>query len=107
MTLSLARDVASFGIRVVTVAPHLMETPSLAGLPEDVRDGLSASVPFPRRLGRPAEFAGFVEHTVSNPKRNGSVARLDGTVGSQPKWHWRRYFSAHDEQALAIRTLLC
>lgn len=103
MALSLARDLASFGIRVLTVAPDLMETPLLAGLPEDVRDGLSASVPFPRWLGRPAEF---VEHTVSNPMLNGSVVRLDGTVGLQPKWHWRRYFSAHDEQALTIRTLL-
>ena len=85
MTLPLARDLASLGVRVMTVAPGLMETPMLAGLRDDVRDGLAASVPFPRRLGRPGEFADLVEHIVANPMLNGSVIRLDGAIRLPPR----------------------
>ena len=85
MTLPIARDLASLGIRVMTIAPGLMETPMLAGLPDDVRDSLAESVPFPRRLGRPGEFAGLVEHIIGNAMLNGSVIRLDGAIRLQPK----------------------
>ena len=85
MTLPIARDLASLGVRVMTIAPGLMETPMLAGLPDEVRGSLAASVPFPRRLGRPAEFAALVEHIVVNPMLNGSVVRLDGAIRMQPK----------------------
>ena len=85
MTLPLARDLASLGVRVMTIAPGLMETPMLAGLSTEVRDRLAASVPFPRRLGQPAEFADLVEHIVANPMLNGSVIRLDGAVRLPPR----------------------
>ena len=85
MTLPVARDLASLGVRVMTVAPGLVETPMLAGLPGDVRASLAASVPFPRRLGRPDEFAGLVEHIVANPMLNGSVIRLDGAIRLPPR----------------------
>ena len=85
MTLPVARDLASLGIRVMTIAPGLMETPMLAGLPPDVRERLAASVPFPRRLGQPGEFAELVEHIIVNPMLNGSVIRLDGAVRLQPR----------------------
>ena len=85
MTLPLARDLASLGVRVMTVAPGLMETPMLAGLSADVLDGLAASVPFPRRLGHPGEFADLVEHIVANPMLNGSVIRLDGAIRLPPR----------------------
>ena len=85
MTLPLARDLASLGVRVMTIAPGLMETPMLAGLPADVRERLAASVPFPRRLGQPAEFADLVEHIVANPMLNGSVIRLDGAIRMPPR----------------------
>ena len=85
MTLPVARDLASLGIRVMTIAPGLMETPMLAGLAPDVRDRLAASVPFPRRLGRPGEFADLVEHIIANPMLNGSVIRLDGAIRLPPR----------------------
>ncbi len=85
MTLPLARDLASLGIRVMTIAPGLVETPMLAGMPEEVRNNLAASVPFPRRLGRPGEFADLVEHIIANAMLNGSVIRLDGAIRMQPK----------------------
>ena len=85
MTLPLARDLASLGIRVMTVAPGLMDTPMLDGMPEDVRERLAASVPFPRRLGQPGEFADLVEHIVANAMLNGSVIRLDGAIRMQPR----------------------
>ena len=85
MTLPVARDLASLGIRVMTIAPGLMETPMLAGLPADAIDGLAASMPFPRRLGRPEEFADLVEHIVGNAMLNGSVVRLDGAIRLQPR----------------------
>ena len=85
MTLPVARDLASLGIRVMTIAPGLMETPMLAGLPDDVRHSLADSVPFPRRLGQPGEFADLVEHVIANAMLNGSVIRLDGAIRLQPK----------------------
>ena len=85
MTLPVARDLASVGIRVMTIAPGLMQTPMLAGMSEEVRDGLAASVPFPRRLGRPAEFADLVVHVIGNAMLNGSVIRLDGAIRLEPK----------------------
>ena len=85
MTLPLARDLASLGIRVMAIAPGLMETPMLAGMPADVRDRLAASVPFPRRFGRPGEFADLVEQIIANAMLNGSVIRLDGAIRMQPR----------------------
>ena len=85
MTLPVARDLASLGIRVMTIAPGLMETPMLAGLSADVRERLAASVPFPRRLGQPGEFADLVEHVVANSMLNGSVIRLDGAIRLPPR----------------------
>ena len=85
MTLPVARDLASLGIRVMTIAPGLMETPMLAGMPADVRESLAAAAPFPRRLGRPGEFADLVEHVIANAMLNGSVIRLDGAVRLPPR----------------------
>ena len=85
MTLPLARDLAGLGIRVMTIAPGLMDTPMLAGLPGDVRDRLAASAPFPRRFGRPGEFADLVEHVIANAMLNGSVIRLDGALRMPPR----------------------
>lgn len=80
MTLPIARELASSGIRVMTIAPGIMETPMLMGLPQKVQDALGATVPFPTRLGRPAEFAALVQHIVGNPYLNGEVIRLDGAI---------------------------
>ena len=85
MTLPLARDLAGLGIRVMTIAPGLMDTPMLAGLAGDVRDRLAASAPFPRRFGRSGEFAGLVEHVIANAMLNGSVIRLDGAIRMPPR----------------------
>jgi NAD(P)-dependent dehydrogenase (short-subunit alcohol dehydrogenase family) len=85
MTLPLARELARFGIRVVTVAPGVFETPMMAALPEQVRDALGRSVPFPPRLGRPAEFARLVRHVIENPMLNGEVIRIDGALRMPPK----------------------
>ncbi|MFF3415777.1 SDR family NAD(P)-dependent oxidoreductase [Streptomyces sp. NPDC002698] len=78
MTLPLARDLAEHAVRVVTVAPGLFDTPMFAGLPDRVRDALVGGTPYPRRLGRPGEFAALVRHIVENPMINGEVVRLDG-----------------------------
>lgn len=78
MTLPAARELAQWGIRVVTIAPGLMDTPMLAELPETVRAALAADIPFPQRLGKPGEFASTVAHIIDNPLLNGSVIRLDG-----------------------------
>lgn len=80
MTLPLARDLSRFGIRVVTIAPGIFDTPMLAGLPEPARKSLGEQVPFPSRLGHPAEFAALVRHIVENPMLNGEVIRLDGAL---------------------------
>jgi NAD(P)-dependent dehydrogenase (short-subunit alcohol dehydrogenase family) len=85
MTLPLARELARAGIRVNTIAPGLFDTPMLAGLPEEARESLGTQVPFPPRLGRPAEYAALVEHIVSNPMLNGEVIRLDGAIRLAPR----------------------
>lgn len=85
MTLPMARDLASLGIRVVTVAPGLFDTPLLAILPQENIKALNESVPFPKRLGKPAEFALLVEQIILNPYLNGEVIRLDGALRMAPK----------------------
>ncbi len=85
MTVPAARDLARSGIRVMTVAPGIMETPMLLGMAPEVRDALGKMVPFPPRLGRPDEFAGLVAHIVENGYLNGEVIRLDGAIRMQPK----------------------
>ena len=85
MTLPLAREFARLGIRVVSIAPGIFDTPMLAGLPEAARASLGAQVPFPSRLGRPAEYAALVEHILSNVMLNGEVIRLDGAIRMAPK----------------------
>ncbi|MNZ65936.1 Bile acid 7-dehydroxylase 1/3 [compost metagenome] len=80
MTLPIARELARYGIRVMTIAPGIFETPLVAGMPQPVRDALGASVPFPPRLGRPDEFAALVRHIAENSMLNGEVIRLDGAI---------------------------
>jgi NAD(P)-dependent dehydrogenase (short-subunit alcohol dehydrogenase family) len=80
MTLPIARECADYGIRVMTIAPGLFDTPLLHGLPEAAREALGKMVPFPRRLGRPAEFASLVRHIIENHMLNGEVIRLDGAI---------------------------
>ncbi|KAJ8257448.1 hypothetical protein GJAV_G00185700 [Gymnothorax javanicus] len=84
MTLPIARDLAPMGIRVVTIAPGLFSTPLLTSLPEKVRTFLARQVPFPSRLGDPAEFAHLVTSLAENPMINGEVIRLDGAIRMQP-----------------------
>jgi NAD(P)-dependent dehydrogenase (short-subunit alcohol dehydrogenase family) len=85
MTLPAARDMASRGIRVITIAPGLFDTPLLAALPEEARNALGAGIPFPPRLGQPAEYAQLVEQIVANPMLNGETIRLDGALRMPPK----------------------
>jgi NAD(P)-dependent dehydrogenase (short-subunit alcohol dehydrogenase family) len=85
LTLPVARELARFGIRVVTLAPGLFETPLLGELPQEARDVLGAAIPFPARLGRPEEFAQMVVAAVENDYLNGEVIRLDGALRMQPK----------------------
>jgi NAD(P)-dependent dehydrogenase (short-subunit alcohol dehydrogenase family) len=85
MTLPIARDLARLGIRVCTIAPGLFDTPLLALLPEPAREALGASIPFPPRLGRPAEFASLACQILENPMLNGEVIRLDGAIRMAPK----------------------
>lgn len=85
MTLPAARDMASRGVRVVTIAPGLFDTPLLAALPEEARNSLGADIPFPSRLGRPEEYAQLVEQIVANPMLNGETIRLDGALRMPPK----------------------
>jgi NAD(P)-dependent dehydrogenase (short-subunit alcohol dehydrogenase family) len=85
LTLPMARELARFGIRVVTVAPGIFDTPLLAGLPEAARLSLGQQVPFPSRLGRPEEYAALVRHIVENEMLNGEVIRLDGALRMAPK----------------------
>lgn len=84
MTLPLARELASVGIRVVTIAPGLFETPLLAALPEKVRTYLANTIPFPPKLGNPDEFAHLVQAVVENPLLNGEVIRIDGGLRMPP-----------------------
>jgi NAD(P)-dependent dehydrogenase (short-subunit alcohol dehydrogenase family) len=85
MTLPIARDLSRSGIRVMTIAPGLFETPMLLGMPQDVQDALGAMVPFPPRLGKPDEYAMLVQHIFENTMLNGEVIRLDGAIRMQPK----------------------
>ena len=80
MTLPIAREFAGYGIRVMTIAPGLFETPMLAGLPEKARASLIQMVPFPKRLGKPAEYADLARHIVENPVLNGETIRLDSAI---------------------------
>lgn len=80
MTLPVARELSRSGIRVMIIAPGVMETPMLLGMPQEVRDSLGRMVPFPPRLGKPAEFASLVRHIVENAYLNGEVIRLDGAI---------------------------
>ena len=85
MTLPIARDLARSGIRVMTIAPGIFETPMLKGLPQDVQDSLGKQVPFPSRLGRPPEYAALVKHIFENEMLNGETIRLDGAIRMAPK----------------------
>jgi NAD(P)-dependent dehydrogenase (short-subunit alcohol dehydrogenase family) len=80
MTLPIARELAKLGIRVMTIAPGLFDTPMMAALPEDARLSLGQQVPFPPRLGRPDEYAALAKHIVENEVLNGTVIRLDGAI---------------------------
>jgi len=85
LTLPVARDLSRNAIRVMTIAPGIFETPMLLGMPQEVQDALGAMVPFPPRLGRPAEYAMLVEQILANPMLNGETIRLDGAIRMQPK----------------------
>jgi NAD(P)-dependent dehydrogenase (short-subunit alcohol dehydrogenase family) len=85
MTLPIAREFAAAGIRVVTIAPGIFDTPLLAALPEAARMSLGQQVPFPSRLGRPAEYAALARHIIENEMLNGEVIRLDGALRMAPK----------------------
>jgi len=80
MTLPIARELARFGIRVMTIAPGIFETPLLMGMPDDVKASLGQQVPFPSRLGQPDEYAALVKHIIENQMLNGEVIRLDGAI---------------------------
>ena len=85
MTLPIARECADYGVRVVTIAPGLFDTPMLAGLPDPVRDVLAKTVPFPQHLGRPEEYARLAQHIIENAMLNGECIRLDGALRMQAK----------------------
>lgn len=85
MTLPAARELAQFGVRVLTIAPGLFLTPLVAELPQEVQASLAASIPFPKRLGDPAEFAELLLHCVTNTALNGEVIRLDGALRLPPR----------------------
>ncbi len=85
LTLPVARDLASLGIRVCTIAPGTFDTPMLALLPEPARKALGAQIPFPSRLGRPSEYAALARHIVENPMLNGETIRLDGALRMAPR----------------------
>ena len=85
MTLPIARELAQHGIRVVSIAPGIFDTPMLGALSEEVRKSLGAQVPFPQRLGHPDEYAALARHIVENPMLNGEVIRLDGAIRMAPR----------------------
>lgn len=85
MTLPIARELARHGIRVMTIAPGIFDTPLMAGLPQAARESLAQQVPFPPRLGRPDEYAALVKHIFENEMLNGEVIRLDGAIRMTPK----------------------
>ena len=85
MTLPIARDMARHGVRVCTIAPGLFDTPLLGLMPQEMRDALGATVPFPSRLGDPPEYAALACHILENPMLNGETIRLDGAIRMQPR----------------------
>ena len=85
MTLPIARDLSRTGIRVITIAPGIFETAMLMGMPKEVQDSLGQQVPFPSRLGRPAEYANLVHSIFGNVMLNGETIRLDGAIRMSPK----------------------
>lgn len=85
LTLPMARDLSRSGIRVMTIAPGIFETPMLLGMPQEVQDALGKMVPFPPRLGKPAEYAHLVKTIIENVMMNGETIRLDGAIRMQPK----------------------
>lgn len=85
LTLPMARDLSRIGIRVMTIAPGIFETPMLLGMPQDVQDELGSMVPFPPRLGKPSEYAHLAKAIIENVMLNGETIRLDGAVRMQPK----------------------
>ncbi|GIL04867.1 MAG: short-chain dehydrogenase [Betaproteobacteria bacterium] len=85
MTLPIARDLSRAGIRCMTIAPGIFETPMLLGMPPEVQESLGKMVPFPQRPGKPAEYAALVRHIIENVMLNGEVIRLDGAIRMQPK----------------------
>ena len=95
MTLPAAREFASKGVRVLAIAPGIFGTPMLFGLPDEVQESLGASVPFPSRLGDPAEYAKLAMHMIDNVMMNGEVVRLDGALRMQR----RRYNSDFEPSA--------
>lgn len=85
MTLPIARELARYGIRVMTIAPGIFDTPLMAALPQAARESLAQQVPFPARLGKPEEYAALVKHIIENEMLNGEVIRLDGAIRMAPK----------------------
>jgi len=85
MTLPIARDLSRDGIRVCTIAPGIFETPMLLGMPKEVQDALGKMVPFPSRLGKPAEYAALAKHIIENEMLNGETIRLDGAIRMAPR----------------------
>lgn len=85
MTLPIARECADYGIRIATIAPGLFETPLMAGMPQAVKESMAQGVPFPRRLGKPTEFARMVMHVIENTMLNGCCIRLDGALRMPPR----------------------
>lgn len=85
MTLPIARELASLGIRVMTIAPGIFDTPLMAGLPEAARISLGQQVPFPPRLGHPDEYAALAKHIIENTMLNGEIIRLDGGIRMAPR----------------------
>lgn len=85
MTLPIARELARFGIRVMTIAPGIFETPMMFNMSDEIRASLGAQVPFPSRLGRPDEYAALAKHIIENQMLNGEVIRLDGAIRMAPK----------------------
>lgn len=85
MTLPIAREMARHGIRVMTVAPGVFDTPLMAGLPKAAQDSLAQQIPFPSRFGRPEEYAALVRHIIENEMLNGEVIRIDGALRMPPK----------------------
>ncbi|MCK5496116.1 MAG: SDR family oxidoreductase, partial [Hyphomicrobiaceae bacterium] len=85
LTLPAAREFASIGVRVLAIAPGLFGTPLLLNMPQEVQDNLTATLPFPKRFGKPEEFAALVLHMAGNPVMNGEVVRLDNALRMQPR----------------------